>query len=391
LRDAGADRGSGSEEAVVNIVKSKQPRHLLGRLLGLFAAVLVIGFVGYSQAAHAGYAAIVVDPTTGEVLSNVNADEQNYPASLTKMMTLYLTFQALQSGKLKVDQELPVSTWAASRAPTKLGLRAGQTISVNDCILGMVTKSANDAATVVAEDLGGTESHFADMMNAQAALLGMRSSHFANANGLPDPNNLSTARDLAKLAMALYHDFPQYSHYFATKEFVFRGQLIRGHNNLMDRYPGMDGLKTGFTDASGFNLASTAVRDGQRLFAVVLGGRTARARDNLMARLLDDGFDHRPTPDALVAQAGVGGSARRVLAALSPIETADAEDAPVTHRRVAHAATPTCKPHRGKSCPQISKSTKAKAKSKQGTTRLAHRDRKAKKPVMLAASQDTHE
>ncbi|GFZ92669.1 D-alanyl-D-alanine carboxypeptidase family protein [Dyella caseinilytica] len=371
----------------MNIVKSIQPRRLLGRFLGLFAAMLVIGFGGYSGVAHAGYAAIVIDPATGEVLSNVNADEQNYPASLTKMMTLYLTFQALQNGKLKVDQDLSVSTWAASRAPTKLGLRAGQTVSVNDCILGMVTKSANDAATVVAEGLGGTESHFADMMNAQAALLGMSSSHFANANGLPDPNNLSTARDMAKLAMALYHDFPQYSHYFATKEFVFRGQLIRGHNNLMDRYPGMDGLKTGFTDASGFNLASTAVRDGHRLFAVVLGGRSASARDNLMARLLDDGFDHRPTPDALVAQAGVGGRARRVLAALSPIETADAEDAPVTHRR-AHAAAPTCKPHRGKTCPpQVVKSTK----SKQGATRLAHRNHKGKKPVMLAASADKHD
>jgi D-alanyl-D-alanine carboxypeptidase len=379
---------------VVNIIhriQRIQPRQLLGRVISLFAAMFVLGLCAFAGVAHAGYAAIVIDPATGEVLSAVNADEQNYPASLTKMMTLYLTFQALQNGKLKIDQELPVSTWAASRAPTKLDLRAGQTVSVNDCILGMVTKSANDAATVVGESLGGgSESKFADMMNAQAALLGMSSSHFANANGLPDPDNKSTARDLAKLAMALYKDFPQYTHYFATKEFVFRGQLIRGHNNLMDRYPGMDGLKTGFTDASGFNLASTAVHDGQRLFAVVLGGRTARLRDNLMARLLDDGFDHRPTPDALVAQAGMGGSARRVLAALSPIETADAEDAPVTHRRCGKSCTearaPGCKPHRGKTCPQV-----AKSKSKPGTTRLAHRNRKGKKPVMLAASQDKKE
>lgn len=372
----------------MNNVQTIQPRPLLGRLLGLFAALLVIGLCGFSAAAHAGYAVIVIDPATGEVLTNVNADEQNYPASLTKMMTLYLTFQALQNGKLKVDQDLPVSTWAASRAPTKLGLRAGQTVSVNDCILGMVTKSANDAATVVAESLGGSEGQFADMMTAQAQLLGMNSTHFSNANGLPDPDNKSTARDLAKLAVALYHDFPQYSHYFSTKEFVFRGQLIRGHNNLMDRYPGMDGLKTGFTDASGFNLASTAVRDGRRLFAIVLGGRSARSRDNLMARLLDDGFDHRPTPDTLIAQASMGGSARRVLSALSPIETADAEDAPVTHRRV-HAVAAGCKAHRGRSCPQVAKS--GKAKSKQGTTRLAHRSHKGKKPVMLAASQDKHD
>ncbi|GLQ99860.1 hypothetical protein GCM10007863_42800 [Dyella mobilis] len=379
---------------MVNSIKSNQPRPLLDRVLGLFAAMLVVGLGVFAGVAHAGYAAIVIDPATGEVLSAVNADEQNYPASLTKMMTLYLTFQALQSGKLKVDQELPVSSLAASQAPTKLGLRAGQTIAVNDCILGMVTKSANDAATVVAEALGGSEDHFSDMMNAQAALLGMGSTHFDNPNGLPDPDNKSTARDMAKLAIALYHDFPQYSHYFATKDFVFRGQLIRGHNNLMDRYPGMDGLKTGFTDASGFNLASTAVRDGHRLFAVVLGGRTARARDNLMARLLDDGFDHRPTPDALIAAASIGGSTRRVLAALSPIGTADAEDAPVTHRRCSRAcmqarATPACKPHRGKTCPPAAKSTKAKHSS--GTTRLAHRNRKTKKPVMLAASADKKE
>jgi D-alanyl-D-alanine carboxypeptidase len=378
---------------VVNSIESKQARPLLGRILGLFAAMLVLGLAGFAGVAHAGYAAIVIDPATGEVISAVNPDEQNYPASLAKMMTLYLTFQALQNGKLKVDQELPVSTWAASRAPTKLDLRAGQTVSVNDCILGMVTKSANDAATVVGEALGGGSEHqFADMMNAQAALLGMSSSHFDNANGLPDPENKTTARDMAKLAMALYKDFPQYSHYFSTKEFVFRGQLIRGHNNLMDRYPGMDGLKTGFTDASGFNLASTAVRDGHRLFAVVLGGRTARARDNLMARLLDDGFDHRPTPDALVAQAGIGGSTRRVLAALSPIGTADAEDAPVTHRRCGKSCTqaraPACKPRRGKTCPPAAASTKAKHS---GTTRLAHRSRKGKKPVMLAASADKKE
>lgn len=379
----------------MNIVKSVQPRPLLGRLLALFAAVLAIGFGGFSGMAHAGYAAIVIDPATGEVLSAVNADEQNYPASLAKMMTLYLTFQALQNGKLKVDQELPVSTWAASRAPTKLDLGAGETVSVNDCILGMVTKSANDAATVVAEGLGGSETRFADMMNAQAALLGMSATHFDNANGLPDPDNRTTARDMAKLAMALYHDFPQYTHYFSTKEFVFRGQLIRGHNNLMDRYPGMDGLKTGFTDASGFNLASTAVRDGHRLFAVVMGGRSASARDNLMARLLDDGFDHRPTPDALVAQAGMGGATRRVLAALSPIGTADAEDAPVTHRRcgkscmAARAAAPACKPHRGKTCPRVSKASPKKS-THGTTTRLAHR-KTTKKPVMLAASQDKHE
>ncbi|GGA50312.1 D-alanyl-D-alanine carboxypeptidase family protein [Dyella nitratireducens] len=359
-------------------IQSIQPMQWLNRLWGLFAAMLLLGLAGYAGAAHAGYAAIVIDPATGEVLSAVNADDQNYPASLTKMMTLYLTFQALQSGKLKVDQELSISSWAASRAPTKLGLHTGRTVSVNDCILGMVTKSANDAASVIAESLGGNEGHFAEMMTAQAALLGMTSTHFANASGLPDPNNVSTARDMAKLAMALYRDFPQYTHYFSTKEFVFQGQLIRGHNNLMDRYPGMDGLKTGFTDASGFNLASTAVHDGRRLFAVVLGGRSASARDNLMARLLDDAFDNQPTPEALVAQAGVSSRTHRVLAALSPIETAEADETAPAHRRASRG----CTPHRGRSCPRVAKSHKS-------STRLAHRHKSKK--VVLASQGDDHD
>lgn len=266
-------------------------------------ALLLCVASGFMGVAHAGYAAIVVNESNGQVITAVNPDEPNHPASLAKMMTLYLTFKALQGGTLKLEQELPVSSWAASKAPTKLDLRNGQTISVEDCVLGMITKSANDAATVMAEGLGGSEGHFVELMNAEAARLGMSNTHFANASGLPDPSDTTTARDMSKLAMALYKDFPQYAHYFSTEEFMFRGRLVRGHNNLMDKYPGMDGLKTGFTNASGFNLASTAVKDGRRLFSVVLGGRTAASRDRLMARLLDDGFDDRETPAALVAQA----------------------------------------------------------------------------------------
>ena len=265
--------------------------------------VLLCGFAGFAGAAQAGYAAIVVDGATGQVLQQVNADQRDYPASLTKMMTLYLTFRGLKSGKLQLDEPMQVSLHAANMSPTKLGLRAGQTVSVRDCILGMVTKSANDAATVMAENIGGSEPAFTDMMNAQARLLGMDETHFANASGLPNPDNTSTAHDLVRLAMALYRDFPQYAHFFATQEFVFRGQIVRGHNHLMYRYPGMDGLKTGYIDASGFNLASTAVHDGRRLFAVVLGGRTAAGRDNLMARLLDDGFAGQETPLAVIEQA----------------------------------------------------------------------------------------
>lgn len=363
----------------------KPGRWSLGRLRGVLAAALLCGLSSLAGVAHAGYAAIVIDPATGQVLESVNPDQQNYPASLAKMMTLYLTFQALQTGRLKLDQQLPVSAWAASKAPTKLGLRAGQTITVRDCILGMITKSANDAATVMAEGLGGSEGHFAEMMNAQAARLGMHDTHFDNASGLPDPANLSTARDMAKLAVALYHDFPQDAPYFATKEFVFRGRLVRGHNHLMDSYPGMDGLKTGFTDASGFNLASTAVRDGHRLFAVVMGGRTAAARDHLMARLLDDGFDHRQTPTALVAQASM---THRVLAALSPIQSAEADTVPASQRRqrrgtrVAAVHHSVCTPHRGVTCPR----RKPTAHAAHGTTTKLARH-KTKKPVVMASNR----
>ncbi|HTV86846.1 MAG TPA: D-alanyl-D-alanine carboxypeptidase family protein [Dyella sp.] len=314
-------------------IKSIKQEGVWTRLRSLLAAVVLAGLcVSFAGMARASDAAIVIDQATGQVITDVNADQPNHPASLAKMMTLYITFQQLQSGRLKLDQPLHVSAWAASKAPTKLGLRAGQSITVLDCILGMITKSANDAATVDAEGIGGTEDAFADMMNAQAARLGMTHTHFANASGLPDPTDTTTARDMATLAMALYRDFPQYTQYFATKEFVFRGRLVRGHNHLMNHYPGMDGLKTGFTNVAGYNLASTAVRDGHRLFGVVLAGRTAGIRDRLMARLLDDGFKDRQTPAVLVAAAGrdSSGTARRLLAALSPIPSAEAETVALT-------------------------------------------------------------
>lgn len=373
---------------------------MLGRLRAVLSLALLCGLGGFACAAHAGYAAIVVDGSNGQILEQVNADHRDYPASLTKMMTLYLTFQELRSGKLKLDQSMAVSAWAAGKSPTKLGLRAGQTISVQDCVLGMITKSANDAATVMAEGIGGSESHFAEMMNAQAALLGMNDTHFANASGLPDPNNTSTAHDLVKLAMALYRDFPQYAHFFATQEFVFRGHIVRGHNNLMYRYPGMDGLKTGFTDASGFNLASTAVRDGHRLFAVVLGSRTAGGRDKLMARLLDDGFNGEQTPPILVAEAGgvrPGSRAARILEAISPIQTAEADTVPASERRPGPASQAS---HGKKSVAVASRSCGSRGsaacrrgpahRARRATTRLAaHHPHSKKQPVVVASRRDT--
>jgi len=380
----------------VKIPRLTQSLRRLGRMA--MAALLMCGLGGFAGNAHAGHAALVLDASTGDVLSAVNPDELNHPASLTKMMTLYLTFQALENGQLTLDQQLPVSAWAAHKAPTKLGLRAGQTISVQDCILGMITNSANDAATVVAEKLGGSEEHFVEMMNAEGLLLGMTHTRFGSASGLPDPDDATTARDIGKLAMALYRDFPRQAPYFATREFTFRGRLVRGHNRLMDRYPGMDGLKTGFTDAAGFNLASTAVRDGQRLFGVVMGGRTSLARDNLMARLLDDGFEHRQISPALVAEAGMPDHrmTHRVLAALSPIGNAEAS--PVA-RAAPHAKKMTASRRHARSlasrprgvCRKDGKSRGGclrheHAHGAKGATKLAVRS--GKKPSATATQRD---
>lgn len=308
------------------------PSFIRGRgwLPSLVAAMFFLG--GLAQTAHAVESSLILDSSTGTVISEDHADEPRHPASLTKMMTIYLAFRALHDGRLTLDQQLPVSQHAANMAPTKLGLRAGQTISVRDCLLGMVTKSANDAATVMAEKLGGTEGKFVESMNAQGLLLGMSRTHFSSASGLPDPDDRTTARDISRLALALYRDFPTRVPMFATEEFTFRGKTVHGHNHLMARYSGMDGLKTGYTRAAGFNLASTAVRDGHRLFGVVLGGTSARSRDDAMAQLLDEGFEQWQGSPTLLAKAGKPAH-RSVLAALSPIGTAEAEPVPTRSAR----------------------------------------------------------
>lgn len=354
----------------------------------LAALALVCGS-GFAGSAHAGYAAIVVDAKSGKVLEAVNPDEENIPASLAKMMTLYLTFQSLQSGKLKLNQALPVSAVAAGKAPTKLDLRAGQSISVRDCILGMIVKSANDAATVVAERLGGSEANFAKLMNAEALRLGMSGTRFGNASGLPDPANRTTARDMAKLAQALYRDYPQHAPLFATKEFLFRGRLVRGHNNLMQRYAGMDGLKTGYTEASGFNLASTAIRSGQRLFAIVMGGQTAAARDKEMARLLDKGFEQEPVRPLPADNKGSG--VRKVLAALSPISSAEAAE-PIPEKTITRCAVSARKVAANKNCKgqtavarsHVKPAPRSTAAAKTALAQKPHHS-KSKKPVQVAS------
>jgi D-alanyl-D-alanine carboxypeptidase len=245
---------------------------------------------------------IVIDAETGQVLSEENPDAITYPASLTKMMTLYLTFEALNAGRLRLDQYLPVSYAAASRSPTKLGLRPGESIAVQDLILGLITRSANDAACVLAEGLGGSEPVFAEQMTRKARNLGMTRTAYRNASGLPDSDQYTTARDQAQLAIALYRDFPREYRYFATREFYFRGSAIHNHNHLLDWYEGADGIKTGYIGASGFNLAASAVRNGHRLIGVIMGGASAGARDREMAALLDRGFQEVGAGATIVAR-----------------------------------------------------------------------------------------
>ena len=265
---------------------------------GLLAALALSGAMLASLPALAAkYAAIVVDARTGEVLHEENADTIAHPASLTKMMTLYLTFDALDEGRLTLDQALPVSAWAEAQSPTKLGLRAGQTLRVEQAILGLITKSANDASVVLAEALGGSEARFAEMMTRKARELGMRSTVFRNANGLPNMEQVTTARDFSLLSRALLSEHSKYYPYFSRRNFVYGGRSMHNHNRLMLRYEGMDGIKTGYTNASGFNLAASAVRDGRRLVAVVLGGKSAASRDARMAALLDKAFG-KPSRDA---------------------------------------------------------------------------------------------
>ncbi len=244
-----------------------------------------------TPAASAKYAAIVVDSQTGRVLHSVNADTRNFPASLTKMMTLYLLFEALEDGRLTMDQRLKVSRRAAGQTPSRLGVKAGGTLTVRDAIGALVVKSANDAATVVAEALGGTEIQFAQMMTKKARELGMRSTTFRNASGLPNRGQLSTARDMSVLAVALINDFPGRYAVFSSPKFSYGGRTFSSHNNLLKNYTGTDGIKTGYTRASGFNLVASVERDGHRLIGVVFGGRTARSRDAQMKKILNASFE----------------------------------------------------------------------------------------------------
>lgn len=253
---------------------------------------LVVGLSAFAGGpTQAGYTAIVVDAETGTVLYERGADVRKYPASLTKLMTLYMLFEALDDGRLTLDEPLSVSARAAGQPPLKLWLKRGRTIKVRDAILALITRSANDVATVVAEALGETEWRFAEIMTRRARELGMDRTTFRNASGLPNRRQRTTARDMARLARVLSLNFPHYYHYFAVRDFRYRGRLYRNHNRLLGLYPGAEGMKTGYIRASAYNLVASARRGGRRLIGVILGGRSARWRDRQIARLLDRAFD----------------------------------------------------------------------------------------------------
>ncbi len=314
------------------IAASSRGRRLL--VLGLITAVSATVFTtDYAEAkrkrgkraqvARVVYAppfsTIVVDANSGATLQANNADAQRFPASLTKIMTLYLLFERLESGKMKLDTAMPVSEYASEQAPTKLGLREGDELKVEDAIKGLVTRSANDASVVIAEAIAGSEEEFARLMTRKARALGMSRTTYKNANGLPNPEQVTTARDQALLGRAIQDRFPRYYRYFATNSFYYRGKAIRNHNKLLGRVEGVDGIKTGFTRASGFNLVTSMKRGNRHLVGVVLGGRSGSSRDATMRNLLAEHLER--------------GATKRTVAAITEkgsVAVAQADDVPAT-------------------------------------------------------------
>ena len=254
----------------------------------IIACFSLAGASGSAQASK--YAAIVIEEDSGRVLFSRNADSLRYPASLTKIMTLYLLFEDIAAGHLTLRSRIPVSKVAAGRSPSKLYLKPGQSVSVEQAIHALVTKSANDVATAVAEKLGGSERGFAKRMTRKARALGMSRTTFRNASGLPHSKQRSTARDMARLAIAMRRDFPQYFRYFSTKSFNWNGRKFSNHNKLLSKFNGTDGIKTGYINASGFNLVATVTRNNVRLIGVVFGGKTSRSRDAHMMDILERQF-----------------------------------------------------------------------------------------------------
>ena len=306
---------------------SKDGTTVPGRFLGyLFTLVLAVSIFSAPAEAAPKYAGIVVDASTGKVLYAEDADGLRYPASLTKMMTLYLTFEALEAGRIGLDTKVPVSGNAAAEPPSKLGVRAGGSVTVDQAIRALVTRSANDIATALGEFLGGSEDRFAQIMTRKARALGMTRTTYRNAHGLPNTAQMTTARDQARLGMALRQHFPQYYGYFGIRSFNFGKQVIGNHNRLVGNVKGVDGIKTGYTRAAGSNLATSAQLDGRSIVAIVLGGRSSAARDATMRKLVAE----------YLPKASRGGSGN--LIAQAPAAAAPVPAAPVRSASAVAAA-----------------------------------------------------
>lgn len=286
-------------------------RLVLAAFLALWAGVLC----AQPGIAKVAFSAISVDARTGKVLSSVDPDGRRYPASLTKMMTIYLIFEDLESGKIKLNSSITMSARAARMQPTKLGTKVGGKISVDLAIKALVVKSANDVAAAVAESLSGTESAFAERMTQTARSIGMSKTTFRNASGLPNPAQVTTARDMATLSLRLQRDFPQYFHYFRTMSFNYAGRTTYTHNRLLGKYAGTDGIKTGYINASGFNLTTSAKRGDKRVVGVVMGGKSGATRNAYMRKMLDKAFPKCVNGKTIAALAGSSTGAIDPLAA----------------------------------------------------------------------------
>jgi D-alanyl-D-alanine carboxypeptidase len=317
----------------------KTRRQGWGSLAGRFAGAilgLALGALPWrgaeAQIGSARYSAIVMEARTGTVLIDAGADEPRYPASLTKMMTLYMVFEALRDGKTQLGSRVIMSDHAAARPPSKLGIPPGGGLTVEQAILALVTKSANDVAAALGEHIGGSEERFAQMMTMRARSLGMTQTRFRNASGLPDFEQVTTARDMATLGRRLFTDFPNRYHYFGTVHFAWGRAQIRNHNRMLGDYDGADGIKTGFINASGFNIVTSAQRDGVRLVGATFGGSSWVERDRHMGGLLDQGF----------ARMGVAPRAPSsvMAAAAVPRKAPAARPVPQGNARLAQATPP---------------------------------------------------
>ena len=340
------------------------PQGLRLSAYGLLAALLTLTS---TPSRAAPYADIVVDANSGNVLHETNPDALRHPASLTKIMTLYLLFEQLDSGKLKLESPLNVSNEAASQMPTKLGLKSGSTIQVEDAIKGMVTRSANDAAVVVAEAIAGDESEFAKLMTRKAQALGMAHTVYRNASGLPNDAQVTTARDQAVLGRAIQERFPRYYKYFATRSFTFHGQSIGNHNNLLGRVEGVDGIKTGYISASGFNLVTSVHRGNRYLVAVVLGGSSAGSRDSRMRELISEKIAQASTRRTapVIAEASRGSDPRGEPKVVAKSEAEEAKHpAKIEAKSASKTASKTASKSPPKPEPKIASKADSKTESK---------------------------